>query len=541
MADEMRLEGGEEDGFLLQFSSEGVFLTVYPLTAINIETVTKILDEYQVKNYDSGEILRIITAATGTPEQIADNYIDPGTLDIYSGEELKDEYAKISVEVSKDRMTATVHYDTTRGTRLPTVEMIHEALAEKRVVYGINEDAINEGVKSAAYFVAAEGTPPVHGENARIERKFDLGDKGKPVIGNYDKADYKNLNLFVLAKRNQILAVRIPHTEGIPGKNVYGDDVPAKNGRPVPMPVGKNTKVVEENKLIAAIDGQIVDKKSTIAIDPHLVMNNGINVSTGSIDFTGSVEIKGNVEQGFVVKATGDIDISGMVNGAIVEGRNVFIKGGVNGMNRARIKAQEDVRIAFAESADIEARRDIYISDVVLHTSLRAGKKIILEGKKGQFVGGKAESGEEIRAVCLGNSAHVITRVSVGIDPSLQGQYKETVTRYKENKKRLQQVTQMLTTLSKMDIGKLSEDRLEQINQLTRSQFPLAGQIRRDEQTIKKLEAELVEMRHGKIKVSDTIYPGVRVSINNVQKQFLTESKHCTLTLNEETVVTEPY
>ena len=156
-------------------------------------------------------------------------------------------------------------------------------------------------------------------------------------------------------------------------------------------------------------------------------------------------------------------------------------------------------------------------------------------------MGGKAESGEEIRAVCLGNSAHVITRVSVGIDPSLQGQYKETVTRYKENKKRLQQVTQMLTTLSKMDIGKLSEDRLEQINQLTRSQFPLAGQIRRDEQTIKKLEAELAEMRHGKIKVSDTIYPGVRVSINNVQKQFLTESKHCTLTLNEETVVTEPY
>ena len=250
MADEMRLEGSEEDGFLLQFSSEGVFLTVYPLTAINIETVTKVLDEYQVKNYDTGEILRIITSATGTPELIADNYIDPGTLDIYSGEELKDEYAKISVEVSKDRMTATVHYDTTRGTRLPTVEMIHEALAEKRVVYGINEDAISEGVKSATYFVAAEGTPPVHGENARIERKFDLGDKGKPVIGNYDKADYKNLNLFVLAKRNQILAVRIPHTEGIPGKNVYGDDVPAKNGRPVPMPVGKIQRLSKRINLL---------------------------------------------------------------------------------------------------------------------------------------------------------------------------------------------------------------------------------------------------------------------------------------------------
>ena len=540
MADEVRVEGSEDVGYLLQFSSDGVFLTVYPLTNVDRTVITKILEEYQVKNYDDSNIVRIISEAMGEPEKIADNYVDPGKPEDYI-EEIPEEYVKIIVDVSKDRMEAMVRYDSTYGSKLPTVEMVKEALAEKKVVFGINEEAIENGVRSMNYFVAAVGIPPKHGENAVIERKFDLSDVGKPKIGAHDKADYKDMNLFHLVKRNDLLAVRIPHTEGVPGKDVFGNNVAAKNGRPVPMPVGKNTKVIEENKLIAAIDGQIVDKKTTISVDPHLVLKSGVNVGTGSIDFTGSVEIKGSVEQGFVVKATGDIEISGTVNGSIVEGRNIFIKGGVNGMNRARIKAQEDIRMTFTESADIEAGRDVYIADVALHTDIRAGKKIILEGKKGNLVGGKAEAGEEVRAVSIGNSAHVITRIAVGIDPNLQGRYKETVARYKEGKKRLQQVTQMLATLSKMDISKLSEDRLEQINQLTRSQFPLAGQIRRDETAIKKLEQELADMKHGKIRVSGSIFPGVRVAINNIQKQFLSESKHCQLTVEDEVVVMTPF
>lgn len=540
MADEILTEGGEDEGYLLQFSTEGVFLTVYPLTSVDSSLIKKILEEYQVEGYDENDITRIISVADGEPEKIADSFTAPGKFEDVI-EEIPNAYARIIVDVSKDRMEAVVRFDATYGTLVPTVDMIKQALAEKKVIFGLNEEAITEGAKSLTFFVAANGIPPKHGQNAVIERKFDLSDTGKPKIGSNDRADFKNLNLFHLAKRNDLLAVRIPHTEGIPGKDVYGNTVAAKNGRPVPMPVGKNTKVIEENKLIAAIDGQIVDKKSTIAIDPHLVLKSGVNVATGSIDFTGSVEIKGNVEQGFVVRATGDIDISGTVNGSIIEGRNIFIKGGVNGMNRARIKAQEDVRMAFAESADVEAGRDIYISDVVLHTDLRAGKKIILEGKKGNLVGGKTEAGEEVRAVTLGNSAHVVTRIAVGVDPSLQGRYKETVARYKESKKRLQQVTQMLATLSKMDISKLSEDRLEQINQLTRSQFPLAGQIRRDEQAIKKLEQELADMKHGKIVVSGTVYPGVRIAINSIQKQFLNEVKHVQLSLEDEVVVMTSY
>ena len=544
-----RTVGGKDAGYLFEFTSEGVFLTVYPSTEDDLQfelsDMRQILQDYNVLDYDIALLSRVVREASGKPEKLSGSFTEP--LPSAEGDEdaprnsLDSTFANIIVEVSKDRMQATVRFDLSVGTRLPTADMVMEALQAKNIVFGLDSEAIEEGVKSSFPFVVAHGIPPVHGENARIERRFDLGVKGRPVVMQYDKVDYKNLNLFVLAKRNDVLAVRVPQTQGTPGKNVYGDEVPARNGRPIPMPVGKNTKVIGENELVATIDGQIVDKKSTIGVDPHLVMKSGVNVGTGSVDFNGSVEIKGNVEQGFTVKATGDIEISGMVSGAVIEGRNVFIGGGVNGMNRTKIKAEEDIRVAFVETADMEANRDIYVVDVALHSHLRAGKKIILEGKKGQFTGGKAEAGEEVRAVSIGNAASVVTRVAVGIDPNLQNQYKEACVRYKEGKKRLQQVTQMLNTLGKIDISRLPEERIEQINALTRSQFPLAGQIRRDEKLIKQLEQELAEMKHGKILVSDTIYPGVRVSINSIQKHFNSEAKHCALNVRDDAVAIDPY
>ncbi len=539
--------GGKDAGYLFEFSTEGVFLTVYPVQdgefGFELSDMRQILQERGVLDYDIVLLSRVVREASGKRTRISDPPRDSlavGVIgDDWDGSE--EAYARVIVDVSKDRMQATVRLDMKNGTRLPTVDMVMEALAEKNVSYGILSDAIAEGIKSAQPFVAAQGTPPVHGENAQIERRFELGKKGQPVVDQYDRVDYKNLNLFVLAKRNDVLAVRIPQTKGTSGRNVFGTEVNARNGRPIPMPVGKNTKVIEDNVLVATIDGQIVDNKRTIGVDPHLVLQSGVNVGTGNIDFIGSVEIKGNVEKGFVVKASGDIEISGMVSGAIVEGRNVFIGGGINGMNRAKIKAKEDIRVAFVETAELEAERDIYITDVSLHSQLSAGAKIILEGKKGQLVGGRAAAGEEVRANCIGNQASVVTRVTVGVNPNIQAQYKETCKRYKESKARLEQITQVLNTLGKIDINTLPEERVAQINALTRSQFPLAGQIRRDEETIKTLEEALSNMKHGKVMVADAIFPGVRVTINSAVKNFNTPARRCSLTVDGEEVSLGPY
>ena len=141
------------------------------------------------------------------------------------------------------------------------------------------------------------------------------------------------------------------------------------------------------------------------------------------------------------------------------------------------IKANEDVRAVFAENADIEAGQDIYLSDVALHSDLRAGKRIYIEEKRGMITGGSAAAGEEIRCKCVGNQVFVVTRLSVGINPNLEKQYKALCLEYKEDSLRLKQIGQMLNTLGKIDVSRLPQQRIDQINEMTRSQFPLAGKI----------------------------------------------------------------
>lgn len=538
--------GGAGSGYKYEFRLDGVYLTVYPNVdgerLFELSDMRQILRDCKVLDYDVGTLSRTMREANGRPQKIAEPVqiteselaAAVGGEKIFSGVSEEEPYARLIVEMTRDRMKATIKYDTHLGARLPTKEMVLAALNDAGVVYGINEESIEIGIRSLTPFVAAEGLLPVAGENAYIDRKFNLGVQGKPIIDEYGKADYKDLNLFVLAKENQTLAIRIPQTKGTPGKNILGEVVPAQNGRPCPMPEGRNTKVVGEHRLIATVNGQIVDKGAHISVDPRLEIKGGVGVQTGDIEFDGTIQIKGDVEQGFKVKATGDIDIKGSVNGSEVTGRNVYISGGITGADRAKVFAEHDVRTAFAENAVIEAGNDIFISDIALHSQLRAGKRIIMEDKHGQITGGHAVAGEMVSVKVIGNSSFVVTKVSVGVDPNLQKEYQALRKSYKESKKRLTHITQTLNTLSKIDINKLPKSRVESINALTRSQFPLAGQIKRDEKRIVEIETQLTNMKNGKIRVSGTIYPGTRLSVNNVLKSIQSEYKHCSIFLNDE-------
>ena len=544
--------GSEQAGYQFEFRPDGVYFAVYPTTGSTIlyelSDMRQILADYGVDDYDILTLAKTVRKADGVPVKLSNRVIEAVGSEAENQDaavspmrEDDGEYAGVDVDVSRDKMTATIRYDLKKGTRCPTADMVRQALKEKGVVYGIDEAAIEKGTTSLDSYIAAHGDVPVNGTDARIEKKYDLSHKGRPRIIESDRVDYKDMNLFVLAKAGQLLAERIPQTRGKEGKDVFGFPAPARNGKPIPLNVGKNAEIREENKIYALIDGQIVEDGKRIGIDPHLSISGSVGVGTGNIDFAGSVEISGNIDAGFIVKATGDIEVSGFVSGADVDGRNVFISGGITGQGRGKITAKEDVRAAFAENALVEAGRDIYIADAVLHSTIKAGKKIVVEDRRGLITGGYIAAGEEIRAKVVGNQAFVVTKLVVGVNPALSQRYQKACREYKEDKQRLSQITQMLNTFSKIDTSRLPENRIAQIATLTRSQFPLAGKIKREEKLIEELQEELEKMEDGKIRVADIIYPGVSVSVNSIKRNFQTEVRGCTLTVQEDEVTIGPY
>ena len=544
--------GGAKEGYLFEFCSDGVFLTVYPRDdaglMFEMSDMRHILKKFNAFDYDIKAMTETLKAHTGEPVRLGKEFTIPkdmgnATEDDVEKEHLNEhvEYGKVVVDVSRDKLSAIVRFEIGSRQTVPTVEMIKEALAIKNVTYGVDAEAIQEAHDNARTTIVAWGQAPVNGRDAAIVRKFNPGEKGVPVVDDHDRADYKNLNMFLRAVKGQLLAERIPHTKGVPGVNIHGENIAAKNGKPKPLPKGRNTIVQDENFVIADMDGQIVDRGNKIDVDPRLEIKGDVGMATGNIDFDGAVTILGSVEAGFIVKASGDIEISGMVSGANIEGSNIFIKGGVRGMNRGTVKARGDFRAAFAENADIEAGGDIFIQDVAMHSTIRAGHHLIMDGGKGQITGGNIAAGEEIRAKCIGNEANVITRLSVGVNPMLQKEYQQVLKEYNESKKRLEMLNKTLTTLGKLDMSLLPPNKVEQLNNLVRSQFPLAGQVERSERKLQEIDAEMQKMQSGKVRVQDTMYPGVRMSINSIMKNVQVKETHCTQYVKDDFIVVGTY
>lgn len=534
--------GGTDAGYLFEFNNDGVFLTVYPSSAtellFELRDLQKVLKEHGIEEYEMEALARAMREQNGDPVKLAErNSVSaqdeaPAEPKEEPPEEPKEE-PKIRIDISRDKMSATLSFEMNENSKLPTVKMVLQEIEKKGITFGIDHEKIEQAVSTqASDCVVAQGILPENGTDAVIKKHFSLEGKGKPIQGESARVDYKDLNLFVLVSAGDLLAERIMHTPGVPGTNIFGDAVAPRPGKPKPLPSGKNTKIVDDT-IVAAIDGQVIENGKKIAVDPLLNIKGDVDMSTGNIDFNGSVNIKGSVQAGFFVCAVGDVEISGTVSGGIVEARNITVIGGVQGMNRGHLRAVEDFRASFAENANIIAERDVYISDVMLHSEIHAGRKIIVEGHRGQIMGGTAVAGEEIRAKTIGNTMNVSTKLEVGVNPMLREKYNDLRAALATTKAQLDKIQKTLQTLNHIDKSRFSQEKLDQFAQMTRVQFTLAGQIQRDEKELTRLQESLEIMKTGKIKVADKAYPGVKLVIGSIMKTLQSEAQRCTFYVDE--------
>jgi uncharacterized protein (DUF342 family) len=310
--------------------------------------------------------------------------------------------------------------------------------------------------------------------------------------------------------------------------NIFGDTVAAKPGKPIMIPAGKNTQIIDEHKVISLIDGQFTMTGNKMTVMPTIEIKGDVDLSTGNINFNGSVVIRGSVQMVFEVKSEGDIEIYGNISGGTVEGKNITIKAGIQGMQRGIVRAKEDVKASFAENAQIVAGRDIVISEAVLHSNLSAGKKIVVQGKRGMIAGGTAIAGEEILVKVAGNQMDTITKLEVGINPMLREEYAGTKKALKKSEEELDQAKKALNVLKAVNPDDLPLAKKELLLRLTKSQFPLAGEVKNFKDKLAKIEAEFENLKSGRIKVADIAYPGVKIIVRSVVKQIKSQTQHCT-------------
>jgi uncharacterized protein len=488
---------------------------------------------------DDREVMQAVKRAdtTNIEEDLLKKYIKNGTGGEYQP---VGEYrhtaagdAMISVDVTKDEMRATITATAPAMSGADISEnMIHHFLQLQGVVAGIEEDKITEFVDNPVYNVpyeVAAAVLPVDGRDAYIAYNFET-DPTKLHAKEADngQVDFKELNLIQNVVAGQALAQKNPAERGKGGKTLSGRYLEAKNGKDIAIQLGQNVKLDSDGAtIIAEKDGQVLLVAGKITVQPLLQLD-GVNIKTGNVKFLGAIIIKGNVEDGFDVKASGNIEISGTVGNCRVEADgDIIVQQGIFGKNEGSIKGGKSLWAKFIQAAKVEVEDTIFVNDSIMNSEVTAMKSIVLNGKKAQITGGHLFATEEIAARNIGSpGGGAETILEVGFDPRAKQKLDELLSKQGELVKELENMELDLTNLENQKKVRrtLPKDKEENLAKLKERQQQITADAAEMTKEIEKLQQHLRDLKVvGKVKVSGTVYSGVKIYVRDVLDEVHSE------------------
>lgn len=293
----------------------------------------------------------------------------------------------LELEVSPDGMMAYITVNPDAYEEASRDDVIN-FLENNGVKFGVNLGAIKAALGNPGEKVmVALGRDAVHGSDGSITYHYHEPSR-KPVLLENGSVDYYQLGYLVPIRAGEAVAERVLATRGEPGMNIWGDEIPAREGKNPDFKVGKGI-IIAENKAVAEFDGALDWVNNRIQIIKALIINGDVDFSVGNLDFMGKIIITGNVKEGFEIRADDDIEIRGGVENARVDSRrgSVFIHQGVIGRGNALITAGKNIEARFAQGMVADAGQNIVVNEYILRCELRAGDSVLIHGRKGMILG----------------------------------------------------------------------------------------------------------------------------------------------------------
>jgi uncharacterized protein (DUF342 family) len=420
-------------------------------------------------------------------------------------------------------------------------ESILQILRQNRVVYGVREDLVDDFVDHPRYKVqvlVAEGDRPVNGKDATVQLFFET-DQSKIRLRESatGRVNFKELNLIKNVVANQPLGRKIPAEPGVTGRTVTGKMLPAKDGRDIPVPLGKNVHMDENGlTIVSDINGQVMITNGKINVEEVYTVSGDVCLRTGNIVFLGTVLIKGNVEDGFSVKASGNIEVAGNVGKSDIEAEgDVIVHQGIAAKTGGHVRAGKSVWARFIENAQVEAGEFVVVSDGIINSSVDANKKIVCQGKRASIVGGHLRAAEEINAKALGSAVSgTETILEVGFDPKSKEKQEALQAQLEHLRRQIEEIDKNLITLQNLKRQKkvLSEEKEAYLQEQQRIREDLQREHEEISREIDSISAYLTTLKlKGKVSASGKVYPGVKITIRDQTYDVKNEQKNITFYL----------
>jgi uncharacterized protein (DUF342 family) len=341
--------------------------------------------------------------------------------------------ATISITIDSDEMGATAEITTAQGGKHLTAKAILTLAQEAGVKKGFMKEeliklaqlAAREKPNNHVTLQIAVGRLAINGKDAEIKPLVESAQSRilRPKKREDGSVDMRDLGDIICVKIGDPIAKKIPLTPGRIGYTVTATFLPAEPGNNVFLVAGEGTSISpsNENILVSRKVGLPKIITNGMEVDEIYKIKN-VTIATGNINFTGSVIIDGDINEGMKVVASGDVTVGGFVESAIIEaGGDVTISGGIIGRKHdiektrvtdikmsVSVNAKGNIYAKYCQYAEIGCSKDVRIENQLLHSllNIRGRLKVGTEEKSnGKLIGGYIKAGTFVTAGIIGATA----------------------------------------------------------------------------------------------------------------------------------------
>lgn len=444
--------------------------------------------------------------------------------------------AELKFDIAPDAMTATATIVAAWGGLPVSANELVKAAQEYGISFGFQKDQIVHLVATASRAepgvvtsqIIAVGRVMQPGLNARFEAMVEgmAVRVNKPVMSSNSRSDLRDFGIIPSVKMGQAVVKRLPPTKGVDGINVRSEVTLALPGAQIEW---KNDEGVEispsdPDLVIASRDGMPRILEAGATVDEVYAVKM-VDLSTGHIQFRGSVIVNGDVSQGMKVIAGGNVFIKGAVEGDLVEsGGDISIGGSIIGhqMNVGSddehfstiVKAKGDVRCTLAQYVKIECEGDFHAVKQINHCQVAA--RMVVAGPEdklsGKVVGGSFYLDLGIKCGVLGSPSEssLVLSLNRRIDPIADKQQalRQNVAAVKVE---MEQIKSSIEQMKKLEKSDATTEHINAFVEEFEAQKTVALALIED---IKRLEVQRVGlMAETAVIVKQQMFGGVEVQV----------------------------
>jgi hypothetical protein len=481
-----------------------------------------------VTSFDSSLVARVTKHADGEYIRVADIEYNPS------------HDATVSVDITDGEMKAVaVISEPGPGGADISADYLRSFLQSNGVLNGFREDVLQEIESSPRYgrpFVVAEGTRAHDGADAHVAYNFKLERDAVTLKEKDGRVDFKDVSKVENVVAGQLLARKVPAEPGQPGQTVTGSIIAAGKGKDLELVVGKNVKLGDDGlSVLAEINGQVLLLGGRINVEPIYSIPGDVNLHTGNILFLGTVIVRGNVEDGFSVKAAGNIEVFGSVGKCLIDAEgDIIVHQGIAAKTEGNVRCGKSLYSKFIEHAHVVAGEYVVVTDGIVHSHVDANKMILCQGKRAQIVGGRLRASEEINSKILGSVAGTETLLEVGFDPRSKERLVALEDTKRSVERTLEEVDLNIKTLENLQKvqRKLPPEKAQYLTEESEKRSELLRQLEECTREIGAVNAYLASLNTiGKISASERVFPGVKLAIKSASLAVRTEFKFVTFFL----------